>query len=191
MKKKKQKILILEGIATSGKTTILNLIKTRFENKIIKIVEEDETLMPILHNTSRDIALKHLKAVLDIYLNLDFDILIFDRLYFTHIFRTESIIEEFRKIENKLVEFDCSLVFLKVDENMVLKRIQDAIEYRDIGWVKYVKSKGNFEDIEQYYINQQRELEKLVDNSKLQTNSVNVTKNNYDEVVEEIIEKFK
>ena len=147
--------------------------------------------MPILHNTSTGVALDNLKAVLDNYLKLDFDILIFDRLYFTHIFRTNSIIGDFKEIEDILNQFDCSLVFLKIDENEILKRIQGAMEHREESWVKYVKCKGSFQDIERYYINQQRELEKLVKHSELETHIVNSTKNNYEEVVEEIIEKFK
>ena len=61
------KILILEGIATSGKTTIKNKLEKYFDKKDLKylVVEEDETLMPILHNTTKRLAIAHLKKVIE------------------------------------------------------------------------------------------------------------------------------
>src|SRR3990167_7124032 len=96
------KILILEGIATSGKTSVKNKLADAFVEKGINfsIIEEDETLMPILHNTDKQVGIDLLKKVIDNALKAEKDFIIFDRLFFTHIFRTKSSIEDFREIEN-------------------------------------------------------------------------------------------
>lgn len=46
------KIIILEGIATSGKTSIIKYLSKFFvqNNYKFTIISEDKTLMPILHN---------------------------------------------------------------------------------------------------------------------------------------------
>lgn len=77
------KIIILEGIATSGKTSIKNKLADAFVEKGINfsIIEEDETLMPILDNKDRQISIGLLKEVISKALKEEKDFIIFDRLF--------------------------------------------------------------------------------------------------------------
>jgi tRNA uridine 5-carbamoylmethylation protein Kti12 len=61
------KILILEGIATSGKTTVKNNLLKAFVKKGVSFsaVEEDETLMPIRNNQDLVTSIKLLKEVVE------------------------------------------------------------------------------------------------------------------------------
>ena len=64
------------------------------------VIEEEETLMSIRDNQNKETSIKLLK-----------EIIIFDRLYFTHIFRTKSSIEDFKELEN-LVKDKAFLAFI-------------------------------------------------------------------------------
>jgi thymidylate kinase len=153
------KIIILEGIATGGKTSVKNkLVEILNKNEVsFAVIEEDETLMPILDNTDRRISINFLNQIIDKALNVDSDIVIIDRLYFTHIFRTNSSVSDFIEIENKLRNI-ALLVLLEIDEQMIPERISRAREHRDKDWNDYVSRKGNDEEVYNYYINQQRSL---------------------------------
>jgi|TARA_B100001971_G_C18095904_1_gene486077 thymidylate kinase len=184
------KILILEGIATSGKTTIKNKLEKYFDKKDLKylVVEEDETLMPILHNTTKRLAIAHLKKVIEKALAQKKDILIFDRLYFTHIFRTKSSINDFKKIEN-LLKRSSLLIFLKIDKKKIGKRISDTMNKRP-KWADYVCKKGNKKDIIKYYATQQELLLKLLKKSSVKHAIYNSTKNNFKNITKDIINKL-
>lgn len=189
MKQKIIIIIILEGIATSGKTTIANLLEKKFKLEGLKplIVDEETTLMKIHLNTDKEIALNYLNQVLEKLFEKEYDVFIFDRLYFTHIFRTNSQIEDFKEIEDKLKEFDTKLIYLKINEKEIKPRILRAIENEraQTSWVDYVYSRngGNFEE---YYVNQQRKVLKLLEKCQIKTQIVNVTKGEYENYIKEI-----
>ncbi len=185
------KILILEGIATSGKTTIKNELEKYFSKKGLNylVVEEDETLMPILHNTDKKISIAHLKKVIKKALAQKKDVLIFDRLYFTHIFRTKSSIHDFKSVEN-LLKKSSLLIFLKIDKKRIEKRIFDAIKKRP-KWADYVHKKGNKKDIINYYTNQQELLLKLLKKSSIKHLIYNSTEQNPKNITKDIIDKLK
>lgn len=108
------KSIILEGIATSGKTSVKNLLcKILTEQNInFSIFEESQTLMPVLNNSDKNTSLDFLKTVISQALTLQKDLIIFDRLFFSHIFRTKSSMADYRDIE-KLFDHQCFLAFLK------------------------------------------------------------------------------
>ncbi len=153
------KIIILEGIATSGKTSVKNKLSEILIEKGINfsIVGEDETLMPILNNTDRQISIDFLKNVINKALSEEKDFIIFDRLFFTHIFRTNSSLVDFKDVENMIREMSL-LVFLKIDESKISERIAHARTHRDSSWNEYISKKGNDEEINEYYAKQQRLL---------------------------------
>lgn len=162
------KIIILEGIATSGKTSVKNKLTELFVEKGISfaVIEENQTLMPILDNKDRQVSIDLLKKVIGEALKEEKDYLIFDRLFFTHIFRTNSSVEEFREIE-KMIQAQTLLVFLKIDESEIPERINKAREHREKSWGEYIAKKGNDEEIYQYYIDQQRFLLGLLKETSL------------------------
>ncbi|MBI2410834.1 MAG: hypothetical protein HYV32_03005 [Candidatus Kerfeldbacteria bacterium] len=183
------KIIILEGIATSGKTIINNLLiqYCREKNLTYAVIGEEETLMPILHNTDVDIAKQHLKKILEQYLQQHVDVLIFDRLYFTHVFRTQSSIHDFQDIEDLLREHDVHLYLFTIDEERISQRIFDAMKHREQAWQKYVESKGNREEIISYYTNQQRWLMEQVQQSSVPHTILNTTDMDFDYCMQKIV----
>ena len=154
-------ILILEGIATSGKTAVKNELEKALKEEGLKssVVGEEETLMPILDNTKKNVSVDHLKKIIRAALRSakKKDVLIFDRLFFTHVFRTQSDIKDFEEIE-KIFKGDVLLVFLKINENKISQRISSAMKHRPKKWGDYVKKKGTMVEIFQYYKHQQRLL---------------------------------
>jgi thymidylate kinase len=186
------KVIILEGIATSGKTSVKNklveILAARQEN--FSIINEEESLLPILNNTDRKISIALLKKIISEALNSDKKIIIFDRLFFTHIFKTGSSVEEFKEIENMLVS--CSLlVFLKIDESKIPERIERARQHREKEWVEYVNKKGNNEEIFQYYINQQRLLLELINQTSLNYKIYDTTDMDFDDIANDILKTIQ
>ena len=182
------KIIILEGIATSGKSSIKDKLAKAFVEKEINfsIIEEDETLMPILNNTDRQTSINLLKNVISKALKKKKDFIIFDRLFFTHIFRTNSSIDDFRNIE-KIINDQALLVLLKIDESKIPERITHAREHREKSWNEYVGKKGNNEEIFQYYTNQQRLLLNLLKGTSLKYKVYNTTNMDFDDIAKDIL----
>ena len=57
------KTLLLEGMATSGKSTIIKQLGDELgTNMSIKIVPETETLMKIVENTDRSVSIAYLEG---------------------------------------------------------------------------------------------------------------------------------
>jgi len=183
------KIIILEGIATSGKTSVKNKLAETFAEKGINfsIIEEDETLMPILNNTDRQISINLLKNVISKALSEQKDFIIFDRLFFTHIFRTNSSIDDFKEIE-EMIQDRSLLVFLKIDESKIPERIAYAREHRDKAWNDYVSKKGTAEEIYQYYTNQQRLLLDLLKKTSLKYKIYDATNIGFVDISKDILQ---
>ena len=186
------KILILEGTATSGKTTLINKLETHLKKKHLtySIIKEEETLRPIIYNTSKKISLNFLKKVIKKGLNQKKDILIFDRLYFTHIVRTNSKIKDFKEIEN-LFKTNTLLIFLKMNQNKIKERIYKEMKKRGKKWLTYIRKKGSDKDIVDYYIDQQKKLLNLLKKSSIKHITYNTSKLTTHDIMRKIIDKMK
>ena len=182
--------LIFEGIASTGKTTIENeLIKLLNANNISNThISEDITLMPLLDNLDPKISIEFLNNILDKIYRQDDQIVIFDRLFFTHIIITNSNIETFKQIEDKLILFNPTLVFLKIEESKIPERIRWAMEHRDSKWLEHVRAKGTDEEIFAYYKNQQQKIASLVNQTSIPTITFNTTNLDFEKVAREIFE---
>lgn len=155
------KIIILEGIATSGKTSVRKELEQLLNYRNLKYssIDEEETLMPVLNNANPEVSAKYILDVLKKYTLSEVDILIFDRLYLTHIWRTKSTPDLFEKSADILLEHHTSICFLKIPEEMISTRIEHTMSQRDDKWNEYVKTKGSTpEERSQYYSHQQNEL---------------------------------
>lgn len=181
--------IILEGIATSGKSTIIKLLESAFpESQKVKIVPESETVMAIVDNTSREVALAYLRSVIEDAYKTPSDIVIFDRLYLTHIFRVNGTMKDFASIEDLLTPHGPITVYLEVDEAAISERVKLASEHRDSSWKDYILTKGqSFSEIADYYINQQRNQKRLLSDSKIPFKICNTTSHDYESVVREIL----
>ena len=186
------KIIILEGIASSGKTTVKNNLLSKFKKDKIscEVIGEEKTLMPILENTDRDISLNFLSNVLEKVLNQDKNVIIFDRLFFTHIFRTASKLSDFKNIENILLKHRVLLILLVIQEEKIAERIFGAMKHRDKKWEEYIRKKGNDKEIVDYYKKQQQFLLKLTKQSNIPHIIEDSTDLNFERIQKTILKKM-
>jgi thymidylate kinase len=135
--------LIFEGVATSGKSTIITQLSNKLAvHKTIKVVPETETLMKIVDNTDKSVSIAYLTEVIKDTYRDDYNMVLFDRLYLTHIFRTRSSRADYKIIEDLLRPYNPETIFLKVDEVAVADRVAKASEHRDPKWKDYIYTKA-------------------------------------------------
>lgn len=180
--------VIFEGIATSGKSTIIEQLAVLLgPQSKLKIVLETETLMNIVDNTDKSVSIAYLIKLIDRVYAEDSDIVIFDRLYLTHIFRTHSSMADFKAIEDILRPFMPETVFLEIDEGAIADRVAKASEHRDPKWKEYIFTKGQtIDEVADYYIQQQRNQLQLLQKSTLAYRICNTTYHNYQDVIRQI-----
>lgn len=185
------KIIILEGIASSGKTLIgVEMANILSEKKAdFVFVDESKTIMPILDNNSLKVAIGFLERLLDSVLPDKNKIVIFDRLHITHILRTNAEFGKFKKIENRIKKFDPLVVFLEISKEHIAGRLEWAMAHRDDKWREYVSKKGTKEEILNYYINQQRKIKTLISHSELPVAVYDTTGLDFKDIARRIFDK--
>jgi thymidylate kinase len=182
-------ILIFEGIATSGKSTITDyLVKSLKDEMTIELATEEQTHEPIMASRNKLHTLFFEELINKLMLKHP-DLLIFDRLYITQAYRANSNLAEYSSIEEALMPYSPHTIILKVDEDAIADRIKAASEHRDQEWLEYLKTKGdNFEEIAQDYINQQRGVLRLVKQSKIPHMVFDTTDHDYGTVEKDILQ---
>lgn len=182
------KIIIFEGIAASGKTSVIEEVtKILQEQKIaFSVIPEAETLLPLLGNTEKEKSIEFIKKILAKSIGEMKDLIIFDRLYFTHIFRTNGTINDFIEIEN-LIRDKAELIFLKIGEAKIGERIAYARQHRNQEWNRYVEKKGSAEETNNYYLGQQRFLQKLAEKSSLDRKIYDTSNLDFGGIAEDIV----
>lgn len=181
--------LIFEGIATSGKSTIINQLSHELAaHQTIKVVPETETLMKIVDNTDKSVSIAYLSELIERIYREDHDLVLFDRLYLTHVFRTHSSMADYKIIEDMLRPHKPKTIFFEVDENAIADRVAKASEHRDPKWKDYIYTKGTtMEEIADYYIQQQRNQLQILRKSTLPYKIFNTTGHNYDAAAKAIV----
>ncbi|MCA9333952.1 hypothetical protein KC963_02800 [Candidatus Saccharibacteria bacterium] len=178
------KVLIFEGIATSGKSTVTSGLQKALADLKVVLTEESETHIPIMNEKS-DKHIDFFKNLIDRTSSVNPDVLIFDRLYLTQAFRANSTIDDYSEIEEILNNLSAITIFLKVNEDAIEDRIQKTSEHRG---AEYFKSRGETsKEISQYYIDQQRSQIELLQHSKLPHKIFDTTTHNYEKIVQELI----
>lgn len=182
------KILIFEGIATNGKSTIIsNLSKGLSASQNIVVASESETHLPIMDQRSELHKAFYLELINN-YLNIRPDVVIFDRLYITQAFRAGVGIEKYAQIETLLLSHSPLTIFLKVDEDKIAERVRKATEHRDSKWSQYINTRGkSIQEIAQYYTEQQQSQLQLLEQSSIPRVVFNTTNHDYSRVEKEII----
>ncbi len=153
------KVIIFEGIATSGKTTITRLLAEKYRalGKSVLVIDENQTLMPIIENWSVDANVSRCLDVVDRAVTENPDVVLFDRLYFSHIFRTECEEKEFDMVREALSALNPTFVMLEVQTERIEARIFESLKHRDASWAEFVWKKGtNRDEIIKYYVDQQQ-----------------------------------
>jgi thymidylate kinase len=176
------KVLIFEGIATSGKSSVISGLQKALTGSKIAVAGESETHEPIMEQRSN----KHLDFFRSLINRLTAekpDLLIFDRLYLTQAFRAKCDISDYSEIEELLSKYSPLTIFLKVDEDKIESRISKAAEHRGPDYFKY---HGTPKERAKYYIDQQRNQLKLLEQSQLPYVIIDTTEHGYDKVIKEI-----
>jgi thymidylate kinase len=185
------RLLILEGIATSGKSTVIGSITEKMQGLTVRIAGEPETHIPIMKQTDES-HIEFFEKLIERLISGKPDLIIFDRLYLTQAFRAGISLKQYSNLENTLASLDTLTVFLKVDEDAIAQRIAKAAEHRDPSWGEYIKTKGDdIDGIAGYYITQQRNQMKLLKTSSLPYIVCNTSNHNYSEVTRQILKKLK
>lgn len=184
------KIYIFEGIATSGKSSVIELMKSETgSTKLLIVLGEEQTHIPIMQLKS-ELHLDFFKNVLISALSKKPDILLIDRLYLTQAYRSGATLKNYESIETFLQLYDAKTVFLKIDEGKILSRILKAVEHRDSKWGDYIKTRGQSSaKVAAYYLNQQRSLIDLLVGSIIPFEIINATDNDYEEIVSKLIKR--
>jgi thymidylate kinase len=184
--------LIFEGIATSGKSTVIDyLVKSLKDEMTIELATEEQTHMPIMAQRNEPHTIFFENLINKLTLKHP-DLLIFDRLYITQAYRTKSDLVEYTSIENTLMPHSPHTIILKVDEAAIAERVRAASEHREQKWLEYLKTKGNnFEEIAKDYTDQQRGLLQLVAQSKIPYTVFDTTNHGYGTIAEDIIRAIR
>lgn len=181
------KILILEGIATSGKSSLVEKISALLGEDKLVVLGEPDTHIPIMKKTD-ELHIEFFKSLITNAINQDTDLVIFDRLHFTQAYRANADIARYAEVEDLLAAQQTLVVYLKVNEDAIAERVKLATEHRDKQWGDYVQTKGkSFDEIAKYYINQQRSQLQLLGQSKLPNQVFNTTHHNYQVIADDII----
>lgn len=184
------KLLILEGVATSGKSTLTDKLRHKLGKENVVVYSEEDTHIPIM-DKPQELHIDFFRSLITKLAATEADLVIFDRLYLTQAFRANATIDDYADIENSLQQYPVLTAFLKVDEDAIAERVQLATLHREESWGEYVKTKGaTFTEIADYYIKQQLRQLELLDKSKLEYIILNTTHHDYDQAAQEIAAKL-
>lgn len=182
-----KRVVIFEGIASSGKTTLEKMLLEELARRgSVAIIREEETLMPLFENRDPEKAVEHLWPFVDRIVSSPEDIVIVDRLFITHAFRTRSSLEIFRSLEDKLLaQRVCLTILLTLEESAIRGRIEETIVHRAGRWSP--GGNGDFEERIQYYIGQQRTLQGLANDSHIPVVRLDTTDKDWPRLCKEIL----
>lgn len=184
--------IIVEGVTTSGKSTIVDNLRryAKEHNLSGTFLPEEETVIPCIDSTNLRHNQEFLRKLLRTVFAEDKNLYVFDRLHFTHTIKTNSTIKDFADIESDLKQRDAILFFIDIPEEALKKRLLDALKYRNVQWVQYVmeRSDGDQEKLVDFYIQRQRLLRRLFDESALTKYIIDSGDQNYIRMTRTIID---
>jgi hypothetical protein len=179
-----KRILIFEGIASSGKTTTARQLVECFPEAAI--VSEDETLMPLIANLDPGVAREHLTAILAHVYRLRQPVVVVDRFHLTHAFRTSTPLRAFRTLEARLSrDFNPIVILLTVRNDAIPARLLRTSAKRGDGWQR--GRRGSFAERVAYYRSQQVALLQLAQQSRLPVLIIDTTEMDWPRYVQVII----
>jgi thymidylate kinase len=126
------KIIILEGMSTSGKSLVQSYLKENYEQKgkSVLIVDEKEGLNVLLDKKNRSLknSINVLKNLIIEKTKLKYDYIVFDRFHISHNGTLDSNFEDFSEIEELLLKHDSRIIYLHVNKNQIIKRMRKCLE---------------------------------------------------------------
>lgn len=177
-------MIIFEGIASSGKTTLERMLQQELEGSVI--ISEGQTLMPLIENKEPQKAVERLMAILDGVEKQSATVFLVDRFHLTHAFRTGASLSFFDGVEERTIKICRSLIMLlQMDEDVIFERIKETALLRGASWQK--GKRGSLEEKVEYYKNQQRILIELAKQSRLPSMIVNTTDKDWPRCIREVL----
>jgi thymidylate kinase len=188
------KILIIEGIPTSGKSSVIQKVSELLKSQNLAIFGEPITHEPIMGKRD-ELHVEFFKSLIDDAIKSGADLIIFDRLHLTQAYRANVDIAEYSEVEDLLAAQTTLVAYLQVDKTVLAERIRLTAEHRDknlddsFEWGDHFRTKGKtFDDIAEYYVKQQCGQLRLLGQSKLASKVFDTTQHGYNEVAGEIID---
>jgi replication-associated recombination protein RarA len=165
-------VIILEGIATTGKSTLTRILSRLALKKGVNlgIVGEDKTLLPVLGQKLKlRNRVAHVRRIVDSIrlMKPTPSILIVDRLMLTHAVIGKTSLRPYVRIEKALRSVSASIVLLTIPKQKIRSRVTWALKHRDSKWKKHALAKGSIASIVKYYRAQQSQLLRLADHATL------------------------
>lgn len=187
----KKYIIILEGISTSGKTSVMSLIDDFCKKNDISVTcfPEESTIIPMIDNTNLSLAIAFINNIIVDITNCDSQLIILDRFYFSHLLKTGGSVKDFLFAE-KILKRNTLLVYLYIDKRNISSRIFDAMNYREPGWGEYLLKRVNGDrgKIIKFYNERQKKLKAMMKESILDKMYVDTSDLNFNSVVSTIID---
>lgn len=162
------KVIIIEGVAGSGKDTLQALLKQQLKDRSVYSYSEDELLFSWKHARIKNIASLRLKLMSNLldYINqtLQTDkqaIFLLNRFhlssYMAHVSKNPTLIKPYQTIVNKLKQLPVHIILLKLKPEQIEQR--SAHSERSETWAKYQKTmmkKEGFKTRTARYLNEQK-----------------------------------
>lgn len=186
------KVIIFEGASTSGKTTLANLLtdKLKKSGQKVLLVEEIQTLIPVLEILDVNKHLDHLAKVVKSISQKDFDFVVIDRFHLTSAALCDAPISKYEKIEEELLKYNPTIVFLKVEKSELGNRIFKALKHRGPYWKEHVASKGSDKQIVAWFLETQKKLLNDLKKSKIKHEIIDTTSSKYEKITEKLLTIF-
>jgi thymidylate kinase len=190
------KILIIEGIPTSGKSSIIKKITELLGEGQVRVYGESETHIPIMDEPEK-LHIEFFESLIQEAATSDASVVIFDRFHLTQAIRAKASIGAYSKIENLLTKQKTLVVYLQINDSEIADRLRFAAEHRekeqgdDFRWDKYFKRKGKtYDEIAKHYAAQQRDKAELLKQSKLKSRIFDTTNQEYQAISNQIIKEW-
>jgi thymidylate kinase len=130
----KKKVIIFEGLKGTGKTMITQALKESFKEAIV--YGEEITLLPIKHCDDKNLFVDCYEKIINRIDDTGNQYFFIDRFYFTKWRNTNYESDYFVEIEKTLLsKFEVILIFLKIDQDVILQRLKHTQNQRKgTGW---------------------------------------------------------
>ena len=199
-------MLLVEGVAGAGKSTLTHALVNRYATEIRPLrsllhlsqahtygplaVDEDRCTLTCEQNVA------HLKKIRNLLEHLSSPVMeephakfygIIDSLHFTQCVRPGVLLpENALEFDKLLAQMGCKLIFLHVSENELWKRIQ---ERRETDFIQYARKFGStLEKIHEYFVSEQESMARIVRRSCMSTLVVDNTQPTTDNMINSVFD---
>ncbi len=192
-------MLIVEGIATSGKSSLIKEIVELVGKGNVRVYSESETHVPVMEKVD-ELHVQFFKDLIHDAEKSEAKLVIFDRLHFTQAFRAKVDMSQYTEVEDLLLSQHTMVAYLQVDESAIKDRVGFSANHPRVAlssehsgekWGEYIKKRGqSFDEIAAYYASQQRKQMELLRQSKLKSRMFDTTHHEYKAIAGQIVSEW-